>query len=512
MADFIENLLKNHRDNIVQMQILFLDIVAYSKRNAATQYEIIQAFQGIVTEALHEIQGTHHIQFQNRNFEILKDTIILPTGDGLAIGIPYNEIAELALKLALTILAKVNKHNTKPKCTTYSTNYWCHCHPKFSLRCGINSGNIILYRDQFRNHFNLAGGVINLAARIMNAAGPNQVFLHEDAYKNIIEFNRNYPSEQFHKYDNITIKHGESIVVYQYIKPRTPGLNNKINNEEKPRTSNLPIDQKSPSDPSSNNSSQTIDTQTKTIRRTVATNSNQPDVIKNLEKRIIKVQNVSFIMGMGSSRQRQVFLTHSFAIDPFLVTQKLYKEVIGTNPSHFTESDQLPVDSVSWVDAVNFCNRLSTIAGYAPVYHIDGKNITSDLGKNGYRLPTEAEWEYCCWGCSNGFITSLPIETIAWFMRNSQQSTHSVGQKNPNPCGLYDMLGNLWEWCHDWFTADLPTSPIYDPTGPTDGMERVLKGGSWIDIQTVLTPSYRNRITPTTSKNIYGFRLARNNY
>ncbi|MBF0293557.1 MAG: SUMF1/EgtB/PvdO family nonheme iron enzyme [Magnetococcales bacterium] len=496
MSEFIDNIFKNKTENHVKMQILFLDIVAYSKRNTARQFELIQSFQKIVRDALHEIQGQNLEPFKKRNFDMQTDTILLPTGDGLAIGIPYHEITELALELALAILQKVSRHNSRPACKSFKNDHWCNCHNKFTLRCGIHSGNIVLYRDLFSDRFNLAGSVINLASRIMNAAGPNQIFLHPHIYAEIIDAKISFPKDHFHEYDKIIIKHGESIAAYQYIKPRSPGLNTDINQE---KNSSILNDAK-PAQPTP---------QARPRTKPAPNRNRQPPNIAALEQRMVHVPKASFIMGIGSQKQSQVYLTRPFAIDPYLVTQEFYQEITGTNPSCFTGTRLLPVDSVSWMDAVQFCNKLSAIAGYTPVYQFDGNNFISDIKQNGFRLPTEAEWEYCCWGCSKGVIPPQATDAIAWFMRNSQQTTHPVGTKEPNPCGLYDMLGNLWEWCHDWFAPDLATSPANDPSGPPDGLERVLRGGSWIDIEKVLTPIYRNRTTPRTGKKTFGFRIVR---
>lgn len=131
------------------------------------------------------------------------------------------------------------------------------------------------------------------------------------------------------------------------------------------------------------------------------------------------------------------------------VTQVLYEAIMGSNPS-FHVGDTLPVEKVTWYDAAAFCNALSTELGLVPVYTINGNDVTQDLSKNGFRLPTIEEWVYSGKGGQNyTYAGSNTPGDVAWYISNSSSTTHAVGQKNPNGYGLYDMTGNVSEWCWD---------------------------------------------------------------
>jgi formylglycine-generating enzyme required for sulfatase activity len=174
--------------------------------------------------------------------------------------------------------------------------------------------------------------------------------------------------------------------------------------------------------------------------------------------------------------------------------------VMGWNESSFPGSNR-PVETVTWYDAVSYCNQLSTSQELAPPYtltdvvysgdHITGATVTWDQAANGYRLLTEAEWEYACRATSttafcNGGITypynCLPLDPnldqVGWYCGNADGQTHDVGGKTSNTWGLKDMHGNVWEWCWDWYGV-YPTGPVTDPTGPGTGSDRVIRGGAW---------------------------------
>lgn len=196
--------------------------------------------------------------------------------------------------------------------------------------------------------------------------------------------------------------------------------------------------------------------------------------------------------------------TWTVAIQPFLlakfpVTQALYAAVMQENPSTFP-GPQKPVETVSWVEAAQFCNALSAQENLQPCYHIPAnfENITFNPQANGYRLPTEAEWEYACKAC-NPAPRYGDLETIAWYKQNSGGSTHEVGQKAPNAWGLHDMLGNIWEWCSDIYDED-----VY-------GSYRIFHGGGWADEERGILATNRRRSHPVSFKiDDLGFRIARN--
>jgi formylglycine-generating enzyme required for sulfatase activity len=187
----------------------------------------------------------------------------------------------------------------------------------------------------------------------------------------------------------------------------------------------------------------------------------------------------------------------SFYMGKYEVTQKEWMEIMGTNPSHF-KGDTLPVENISWYDAVEYCNKRSLNEGLTPAYRIDktrrdGNNtneydevkwvVTWDRTMNGYRLPTEAEWEYAAKGGNKDpvayeYAGSNDPNSIAWYTDNSGGKTHPVGTKAPNSLDLYDMSGNVWEWCWDWH-GDYGSGAQTDPLGASSGTSHVTRGGSW---------------------------------
>ena len=169
-----------------------------------------------------------------------------------------------------------------------------------------------------------------------------------------------------------------------------------------------------------------------------------------------------------------------FLLARFLVTQELYQAITQQNPSTF-KRPQKPVETVSWVEAVQFCNALSTQNNLQPCYEIPAnpEKITSNPQANGYRLPTEAEWEYVCKAGTSGSRYG-ELNEIAWFKVNSGGGTHEVGQKQPNAWGLYDMLGNVWEWTADVYLPDGYSRHARDNPRVESGSDRhVLRGGSF---------------------------------
>ncbi|MDH6575155.1 SUMF1/EgtB/PvdO family nonheme iron enzyme [Kitasatospora sp. MAP5-34] len=186
-----------------------------------------------------------------------------------------------------------------------------------------------------------------------------------------------------------------------------------------------------------------------------------------------------------------------YELAAFPVTQALYAQVTGQRPST-AQGDRLPVEGVSWWDAVRFCNTLSERDGFAPAYHLhpDGEGIEWDASADGYRLPTEAEWEHACRAGTTGPHYG-PLDEIAWYRGNSQERIHEVGAKQPNPWGFHDLLGNVWDWCWDVYDAE-----VY-------GTYRVLRGGGWFDEHWSCRASARRRSHPSYQVDDVGFRLAR---
>ncbi|MBL7488310.1 formylglycine-generating enzyme family protein [Frankia sp. AgB1.9] len=186
-----------------------------------------------------------------------------------------------------------------------------------------------------------------------------------------------------------------------------------------------------------------------------------------------------------------------YQLAAFPITQAEYTEVTGERPST-ARGDQLPVENVSWWDAVRFCNLLSHRAGLAPAYRLDAdiESVEWDASADGYRLPTEAEWEHACRAGTVGPRYGQ-LDEIAWYRGNSRERLHEVGGRQPNPWGLFDMLGNVWEWCWDVYDAE-----VY-------GAYRVLRGGGWFDEHWSCRASVRRRSHPTFQIDDVGFRIAR---
>ena len=189
-----------------------------------------------------------------------------------------------------------------------------------------------------------------------------------------------------------------------------------------------------------------------------------------------------------------------YYIGKFEVTQGVWKAVMGYNPSYFQKGDNYPVEQVSWNDIQDFLTKLNQLTGKK------------------YALPTEAQWEYAARGGNKSkgykYSGSNDIENVAWYWYNSSTSSSSrspqpVGSKQPNELGLYDMSGNVWEWCSDWYGSDYySNSPSTDPAGPETGSDRVLRGGSWGDYASYCRVSFRNYNNPSDrGRNFCGFRV-----
>ncbi|MCB9545790.1 MAG: formylglycine-generating enzyme family protein [Myxococcales bacterium] len=186
--------------------------------------------------------------------------------------------------------------------------------------------------------------------------------------------------------------------------------------------------------------------------------------------------------------QHPVRLTAPFWLADVPVTQAVWQAVMGDNPAHFQGPDH-PVENVSWDDAQRFITAASR------------PGLT-------WRLPTEAQWEYAC---RAGTATPRygDLDAVAWWTGNSGGQTHPVGRKQPNPWGLYDMLGNVWEWCADWAYRRYETTLQVDPAGPAGGSSRVYRGGSWLGSARGVRAAYRFGRSPGYRNQDLGFRLSR---
>ena len=234
-----------------------------------------------------------------------------------------------------------------------------------------------------------------------------------------------------------------------------------------------------------------------------------PTITNSIGMQLVQIPSGEFLMGSPDSDgdaedhekpQHRVRITEAFYLGVYPVTQEEYQQVMGSNPSHFTGDPRLPVEMVSWEDAVEFCNQLSAL----PEEQAAGRF---------YRLPTEAEWEYACRAGSRTVYSfgdsAESLGDYAWYLGNSGRKTHPVGQKKPNAWGLYDMHGNVLEWCSDRFGhryyAD---SPLEDPTGPASATDPVRRGGSWIDGAGSCRAACRHAGGPWFRSGDMGFRVA----
>jgi formylglycine-generating enzyme required for sulfatase activity len=199
---------------------------------------------------------------------------------------------------------------------------------------------------------------------------------------------------------------------------------------------------------------------------------------------------------------------NAFHMGKYEVSQKDYRMLMGNNPSSF-KGDNLPVENVSWHDAVEYCNRLSVKEGLKPAYQGEGDGITCNFTASGYRLPTEAEWEYAAGdGSKSLYAGSNNVATVGWYNVNSNGTPNEIGGKAANSRVLYDMSGNVAEWCWDWY-GDYSNENENILTGIFIGKARVARGGAWGDNERDLRISARKYYAPTVRNGSIGFRIVR---
>lgn len=258
----------------------------------------------------------------------------------------------------------------------------------------------------------------------------------------------------------------------------------------------------------------------------------------NVPEEFVLIKGGTFQMGSPeteawrSADETQHTVTVSdFYMSKYELTQKEYQQITGKNPSRFF-GGELPVENVSWLDAIAYCNARSEAEGLIPVYSVDGQKVSWDRSANGYRLPTETEWEYACRAGTDTpfYIAESPSAEQAnyygyypygiednYFSQGNltvqpgeyRQTTLAVGSFEPNPNGLYDMHGNVGEWVWDYYGA-YPAEAQIDPSGPSSGTLRVYRGGGWNDFAKNMRSAYRATLEQDKSSFNLGIRLVRN--
>jgi formylglycine-generating enzyme required for sulfatase activity len=252
----------------------------------------------------------------------------------------------------------------------------------------------------------------------------------------------------------------------------------------------------------------------------------------------VLIRSGTFTMGSpaqeawrGKDETQHQVTVSSFFLAKNEVTQKEYRDLMGNNPCNFS-GDNLPVENVTWYEAVQYCNARSRKEGLTPTYTVTGNNVQWNRNADGYRLPTEAEWEYACragttmpFNVGNNITVNqanwygtypYTIETHYFSQQELEvrpgeyrQRTVPAGSFAPNTWGLFDMHGNVWEWCWDYY-GEYSTAAQTDPTGAATGSFRVHRGGGWNDFAKHIRSAYRAAMPPNEGMYNIGFRLARN--
>ncbi|ANC08267.1 MULTISPECIES: formylglycine-generating enzyme family protein [Bacillus] len=221
------------------------------------------------------------------------------------------------------------------------------------------------------------------------------------------------------------------------------------------------------------------------------------DLIQLIDSLMVNIPAGEVVLRDDRIKKEWLVQIQPFLLAKYAVTTELYDAITNSTLNNF-ENNHKPVVNISWNDAIAFCNVLSKKAGLKEYYSISdgGQIVRCKLDSNGYRLPSEAEWQYACKAGTTGY-TYGKLHDIAWYNENSNGHIHDVGQKEPNAWGLYDMLGNVWEWCYD----------LYDEK--VYGTYRIFRGGSWAEAARGCGATCRRRSHPTFHIEDLGFRLAR---
>lgn len=206
----------SNKNRTVNLKVVFVDIVSYSKRRSITQADVIDGFMEILKASLSEISQNYVKYAQDNNLNFQHDIVSLSSGDGAAIIFPFDGLHDIHLEFAKEILKKIHANNKTNNCEKFKNNGWCNCHNSFNLTLGISEGKGIIYKD-INNNYNVAGNVINMAARVMRESEKNQILLSEEAYTQIIDLvDDPHLDEKFVLFSDVKIKHGLKVNLYQY--------------------------------------------------------------------------------------------------------------------------------------------------------------------------------------------------------------------------------------------------------------------------------------------------------
>ncbi|HTZ87311.1 MAG TPA: SUMF1/EgtB/PvdO family nonheme iron enzyme [Solirubrobacteraceae bacterium] len=480
-------------DTTSSMQIVVMDIFGYASRRAHAQLTAMLAMTACFRAAIDATGAPYAAKLAKLNAHIQNDSVMLPTGTGLAVAFPFG-VPGVSMDFVDNLLRIVARHNAElGACAVFDAGCWCDCHPLLLPCIGVSEGPTVLYRD-VNNMINVAGDTVIAAISVAALAEPAQVFLTDTAHRTVLEYVPGR-SGQFRPYFRVELTTGAHENVHQYANANADGLNTHpaaglgvMEEELAPDAADATAVVEQAGD------------EAEAVRTAVSTDL-------RCVRDLVAVGEATFDAGPRNAPSASLAITRPFLIGATLVTQADYELVTGRSPSRFPTADH-PVESVSWFDAVQFCNALSALEQRKAVYEISGSDVVADPTRDGYRLPSEAEWELCCRTGDGSDQPYGPLDSVAWYGRNAEGSTHPVAALDHNR-GVFDLLGNVWEWCGDWFQPGYPPDTLTNYTGPPEGFQRVLRGGSWRDLPDCVTPTYRHHAVPSKRESTIGFRIVR---
>jgi formylglycine-generating enzyme required for sulfatase activity len=426
--------------------IVFADIVGFSTKRSSLQREIIDSFNK-------ELRG-FLIQFIDP-FTGDSEVIALPTGDGACLSFLLDkEDRKWNASTIFDICIRLHKWAFQTSTPENSVQ----------LRMGVHMGIVDIVLD-LNNKKNVVGDTINFASRVMSAAKSCQTLISDTVFN-------------------------------EYVGVATKSLNVESGGKEYRVLFSKPLKSFAKHERELTAYEMQLDPNEDFLMGDLA--APVARVRKDFEPEMITVEGGTFNMGNkeGNTTEKPVHAVEltGFQISKYVVTQKLWRAVMGNNPSKNKDKDNHPVERVSMTDIQDFLRKMNEMTG------------------GQYRLPTEAEWEYAARGGqhSKGYVYSggNDLKMVAWDSENSKGTTQSVGQKQPNELGICDMSGNVWEWCNDWYEERYyANSPAKDPQGPAQGDNHVIRGGSWINFPAHYRVSDRYFNHPNDRRTYLGFRL-----